>query len=439
MNSGQVLGVSVGAGGVRVAYLHAGSPGRPVFGAQTLAAAGGRPEELAAVSIGTALAEGADGAGVQAVGVACRDQTQAGAVRAALAGQRIGNCRLVPEVAAALRMLERSGELGDHSTLVFYDLGSSGLTVTVVERPTGAVLGTARTDRISGDLVDRLIRDHQLDLQHIARPADAEAGLALDARCRHAKEQLCTDGGAVCVPGDGGLLLLSQDTFDSLVEGPVEASAHLVREVVDRSGCIPDAVVLLGGGARIPLVRSATRSWLDLPVIVPEQPELVAARGAALLAEMAVGQVSAPMAAEAQPTAGEVTTPMAVVARPPAEKVGRHRRRGAALAGGALAVVAAVGLGVGYGGALPQGPEETALPVTSPPSTPAPTVEAAPPPTAHRDDRPAAARADQATTQPPVPAPEPGPAPPPGPVIPGLPQIQLPPLRLPPLPRLPGL
>ena len=143
-----------------MAYLHTGSPGRPVFGAQTLAAAGGRPEELAAVSIGTALAEGADGAGVQAVGVACRDQTQAGAVRAALAGQRIGNCRLVPEVAASLRMLERSGELGDHSTLVFYDLGSSGLTVTVVERTTGAVLGTARTDRISGDLVDRLIRDH---------------------------------------------------------------------------------------------------------------------------------------------------------------------------------------------------------------------------------------------------------------------------------------
>lgn len=34
----------------------------------------------------------------------------------------IDNFRLVPEVTAALEMLETTGDLGDHETLVFYDL-----------------------------------------------------------------------------------------------------------------------------------------------------------------------------------------------------------------------------------------------------------------------------------------------------------------------------
>ena len=86
------------------------------------------------------------------------------------------------------------------------------------------------------------------------------------------------------MPGEGRLLLLSQDGFDSLIVGPVETSARLTREVIRRSGRLPDAAVLIGGGAHIPLVTSVMESWLDLPVIVPAQPELVAAEGAALLA-----------------------------------------------------------------------------------------------------------------------------------------------------------
>jgi len=280
---GSVLGVSVGASAVRLACPAAGRVGSPVFRTQAVGVARGGPEELAAESIGTVLAERADTGPVSAVGVAYQDRAQAGAVRAALARQQLGNYLLVPEVTAALRTLEVSGVLADHVTLVFYDLGGSGVTVTVVDRSTGMVLGTARSDRISGDHIDRLIRDHHLDQHRVARPADAAAQLALDTQCRHAKERLSTSD-AVCVPGEGGLLLLSQDTFDALIAGPVETSAHLTGEVVGRSGRTPDAVVLIGGGARIPLIRSVMESRLGLPVIVPGQPELLTAEGAALLA-----------------------------------------------------------------------------------------------------------------------------------------------------------
>ncbi len=165
-----VLGVSVGASAVRFACHDAVTLETPIFQSRSVTATLERPEELAAESIGTVLAERDETDEVQAIGVAYQDEAQAGAVQAAMARLQIGNFQMVPEVTAALQMLEMSGELGDHSTLVFYDLGSSGLTVTVVDRDTGMVLSSARSDQISGDLVDRLICDNQLELHRFAHP-----------------------------------------------------------------------------------------------------------------------------------------------------------------------------------------------------------------------------------------------------------------------------
>lgn len=405
-----VLGVSVGASAVRVAYP---DDEGAVFRSFPVDAASEHPEHVVADAIGTVMAErAAADDDVQVFGVAYRDEAQAAAVQAAI------DCRLVPEVTAALRMLEASGQLGDHSTLVFYDLGSSGLTVTVVDRLTCTVLGTARTDEISGDVVDRLIRDHQLDEKRIAPPADAAAESALEARCRRAKEELSTNT-AVCVPGDGGLLLLSQDILDSLIVRHVEASARLAREVIESSGRAADAVVLIGGGAHIPLVASLMESWLALPVIVPAQPELVAAEGAALLAQEHSGTSH-------RIGAGGFAKPVI---------------RGGALAGGALAVVAVIGLGVG--GSHLQSSDGDARPVATQPSdvdvspSPAPAPVSTPPPSA------AVSVPGPVEEEESVPEPAPAPAPAPRPLIPGLPQIQLPtlppPPPLPPLPRIPGL
>ncbi|MFC0446566.1 Hsp70 family protein [Rhodococcus jostii] len=483
-----VLGVSVGASAVRFACHDAVSLETPTFQSRSVTATLERPAELAAESIGTVLAERDEINEVQAIGVAYQDDAQAGAVQAAMARLQIGNFQMVPEVTAALQMLEMSGELGEHSTLVFYDLGSSGLTVTVVDRDTGMVLSSARSDQISGDLVDRLICDNQLELHRFAHPADAAAALALAARCRDAKEQLSTNG-AVCMPGEGGLLLLSQDGFDSLIVGPVETSARLTREVIRRSGRVPDAAVLIGGGAHIPLVTSIMESWLDLPVIVPAQPELVAAEGAALLArpvsEEFVGAVTPQpepeLEPEPQPEFESQPASLSDDAPAPARK-----RRGLVLAGSAVAVIAAVGLGLGVGTDLLQGSEEEAQPAATQSNTQAPSAQQAAPaqPTTTAEVHPPAEAEPSAVEEQPVippqtevrttyqpqtqaqiqtPSPTQAPAaaetpsavpsdtsapsatPEPAPLIPGMPQIQLPtipppaPLPMPELPRIPGL
>ncbi|SDI95070.1 Hsp70 protein [Rhodococcus triatomae] len=321
---GSVLGVSVGASAVRLSRPAPPDAPGSRFHSQTVSSVGASPEDIAAQSIGVVL-ESVDAAQVTAV--ACRDEPHAEVMGAALARQRLGGYQLLPEVAATLTFLEHVGALRDFATLVFYDLGSSGLTVSVVERASGTVLAWQRTDQVGGDVFDRLIRDNQISGRRLTPPPDAQAAAALDVQCREAKERL-SSGGAVCVPGPAGLLLLSRDVFDSLIGPTVESSARLVRDVVERSGRRPDAVVLLGGGARIPIVQSVVESWLALPVVIPEHPETVTSEGAALLAariaqvpmpeaDAGTAPVSAPVPVP-PPTPEQPAAPAPAVVLPPA-------------------------------------------------------------------------------------------------------------------------
>ncbi|MGV5048026.1 Hsp70 family protein [Rhodococcus pyridinivorans] len=482
-----VLGVSVGASAVRFARRDTGSLDSPVFGSHSMPALLDRPAELAAESIETMLAETDEIEQVRAIGVAYQNETQADFVQGAMSRLDIDNFRLVPEVTAALEMLETTGDLDDHETLVFYDLGSSGLTVTVVDRGTRIALSTARSDRISGDLVDHLIYDHHVELQRFAEPADMAAQRALTARCRDAKEQLSSKD-AVCMPGEGGLLLLSQASFDSLIDGPVKASARLTLDVIRRSGRTPDAAVLIGGGANIPLVTAVMESWLDIPVIVPSQPELVAAEGAALLARPDTAKVvetaefAAPteftetvqfaphLVAPDAPTASFAAPDIRQETETPAQP--RNRRR-FLLAGGAV-VAAAIGLGVDLlqnSGRDPQPTsthQETQEPPAQPAAEPRPTTttDASPAPetvpavsdeqstaidrsetrSTYRPQTTAETSAqvpittgaqDDAAADTSAPSLEPELAP----MVPGLPQFELPPppqIQLPQLPSIPG-
>lgn len=490
-----VLGVSVGASAVRFARRDTGSVDSPIFRSRSMPALLDRPAEQAAESIETMLAETDEIEQVRAIGVAYQNETQADFVQGAMSRLDIDNFRLVPEVTAALEMLETTGDLGDHETLVFYDLGSSGLTVTVVDRGTRIALSTARSDRISGDLVDRLIYDHHVDLQRFAEPTDMAAQRALTARCRDAKEQLSSKD-AVCMPGEGGLLLLSQDSFDSLIDGPVKASARLTLDVIRRSGRTPDAAVLIGGGANIPLVTAVMESWLDIPVIVPPQPELVAAEGAALLARPDTAKVAetAEFAAPTELTETAQFAPQLVAPDAPTESFAtadirqeteapaqpRNRRR-LLLAGGAVVVAAAIALGVDLlqdSGRDPQ-PTATQQEIQEPPAQPAAEPRSTTPtdtstaaetvPAVSDEQSTVTDRSETRTTYRPqttaetsttstqvpattgtqdeaapdtsVPSLEPEPAP----TVPGLPQFELPTLppppqiQLPQLPRIPGL
>ncbi|MFH5207429.1 hypothetical protein ACHIPZ_04230 [Antrihabitans sp. NCIMB 15449] len=141
-----VLGVSVGAGAIRMA--------RPVsdpsvrtgrydgFAMQAVDVGRLRAEELTAESIGVALESGGP---IDATGIAYRSEQQAKGLRAAMARQRLGNYQLVPEIAASLEFLRSTGDIQGFSTVAVYDLGSSGLSITIVDTDRADVRYAERT------------------------------------------------------------------------------------------------------------------------------------------------------------------------------------------------------------------------------------------------------------------------------------------------------
>ncbi|MGF6882154.1 molecular chaperone HscA [Nocardia sp. GAS34] len=284
-----VVGISVGGGAIRVAYPHAGNSAQEFapdrFDLHTTPVGEQPVEEVAAEAIAAVLTRGESGGehGVAATAIAYRSEQHARAVRIALARRQLTNYELMPEAAAAVEFAQAAGRLQGVATIALYDFGATGLSVSVVDVATRQVHNSERTSEISGDYLDLLIREQQIASGRIAHPPDAQGLAELDELCRSAKEQLSTTN-AVALPSEYGLLLLSQENLDALIMLAVESSARMTRDVIVRSDRAVQAVLAIGGGAQIPQVARVVERSLRVPVVVPEQPETVVARGAALLA-----------------------------------------------------------------------------------------------------------------------------------------------------------
>ncbi|MBO0854875.1 MAG: Hsp70 family protein [Nocardia sp.] len=447
-----VLGVSVGGGTVRVALPFPGNSAErfaPIgFDVQALPVTEERPVgDVAADTIGAVL--GAHPA-ISATAIAYRTEAQGRALRSALARRQLTGYQLVPELNAAREFLRISGELQGYRTVAIYDLGSSGLSVSIVDVASGKVSHSERRSDISGDYLDLLIREQQIASGRIQHPPTAEGLAALDDTCRRAKEALSSTG-AVSVESPQGTISLSRENLEALIMLAVESSARMTHDVITRSDQTVQAVFVIGGCARIPLIAKTLERWIGMPAIVPGDPETVTVRGAALLARPGL---SAGSDVALDDSSSDVTMQMRAV-RPAGAASRRlfdftgsglsgNRRRTLNIAGigiSALIVISAIGIGLGWGQTPPRGDSQssstsasTSVP-TSTTSTPSP---AAPPPATEPTNAAVAPPAPQDDAEPhshkaPAPAPKP-----PAILVPGLPPIMVP--TLPPvvLPQIPG-
>ncbi|MGW4773823.1 Hsp70 family protein [Nocardia sp. NPDC004278] len=427
-----VLGVSVGAGAVRMARPHTGNPHGPVaphsFDLQTIPVVEHQVEELAAEAIGVTLESMP---GIAATAIAYRSEQHARALRAAMARQQLTNYELVPEIVAALEFAQSTGDIRGISSLVVYDLGSSGLTVSVVDTQTREIRHSERTSDISGDYLDSLIREQQIASGRIAHPPDSAGLAALDALCREAKEQLSTNT-AVALPSEQGLVLLAQENFEALIMLAIESSARMARDVIVRSDRPVHGVLAIGGCARIPLIAKVLERWMGVPVIVPDSPETVVTRGAAMLARPIRTVIATPQ--HHAPVAGQLLDDdelsPAWLSTPPKGRRGKREINGAVLTVSALAVVAAIGLGLGYGPQVLERDSQssdrpTSVAPTSAPRTTTldPQIAVAPGSTTETSESLAAPppRRTTTTTEPPPTTPGPNTI-----VVPGLPPIVVP-------------
>ncbi|PZS16516.1 MAG: hypothetical protein DLM60_15430 [Pseudonocardiales bacterium] len=216
--------------------------------------------------------------------------------------------RTEPEAAAASYALQERIESG--STIAVYDLGGGTFDAAVV-RKTGAttfsVLGHPQgLEQLGGVDFDEAVFNHVLaavpDLAELDPddPATLEATAALRRECTAAKEALSVDTEVmipVLAPGIRSQVRLVRAEFEEMIRSQVTETVEALRRTLRSAAIEPqglDAVLLVGGSSRVPLVAQLVSAGLGRPVAVDSDPKAAIALGAALSALPAGAADSAP-------------------------------------------------------------------------------------------------------------------------------------------------
>ncbi len=269
-----VLGVSAGAGGARAMLTHSDQPHLPpIDRCQVPRRAGGGVEEpvFEAIRQMRAAAARRDEL-ITGTAVTCRCPLHAVAIRTAAGRTRL---TIVDEPLAQLRYLRFTGRLCTTGSVILYDLGSSGLTITHADCRTDTILSSKRSTVLGGDGYDALLR-WQL----------ARGGVLTDKPTsrRHREELSSARVITAMDTSSGGRAVVTRSDLAELCAAGIHHSASFVRQLIQETGIQPEALILLGGCTRNPDIREELSEMIELPVIYDEEPECVSARGAVLLA-----------------------------------------------------------------------------------------------------------------------------------------------------------
>ena len=224
-----------------------------------------------------------------AIAVTYRTEEHAAGIRAALA-HTTRDVRLVPESAAASAHLATTGLIDRYDTIALVDLGASGMSVTVTDRTAETVLAHGRSVAVGGDALDALVKNLVQDMtrDNLRDDIRDDRGIG-SARYRSIKEQLSLEDEVRIERYSGIPLTVTRAAFDTAVAPIFDTAAQFVRGVFDESTHEPQAIVLIGGGAHIPLLATTLTDLFHAPVIRLPEPDAVLAVGAAAVAASVVG------------------------------------------------------------------------------------------------------------------------------------------------------
>ncbi len=300
------------------------------------------------------------------------------------------NASLLPEPVAAATWYARAERPAPGSIVAVYDLGGGTFDAAVLEMGAGGGF-TLRgrpegVERLGGVDVDAAVINHVLrDIGPAAAaldpddPATKVAMARLRSDCVEAKEALSSETSVtipVTLPGVTDEVLLRRTELEELVAPVLAPTIDALRRAVASAGLAPgqpDAVLLVGGASRMPVVAREVSVALGRPVAIDAHPKHPVALGAAQVAEgRRPTSTSAPAGASGPPGGPGGAGPSAVAGptRPPgpppggpsvlpAPPMGPPPGRGAPAGAGAAGAAAAAGAGagamLGAGGGPPAG------------------------------------------------------------------------------------
>ena len=216
-----------------------------------------------------------------------------------LAGELAGFCveRIVNEPTAAA-LAYGLDKLGEKSKIAVYDLGGGTFDISILELNGGVfqVISTNGNTRLGGDDIDEAIISYLAsrisDLSHEARARLREAVIA-------AKHRLSfEDEARIELPFFEGTKnfthTLTRAELEKIARPIVERTrAHCLRSLADSKLAPPDldAVILVGGQTRMPLVRELVRDVFQREPDISQNPDEAVALGATIQAGILAGTV----------------------------------------------------------------------------------------------------------------------------------------------------
>jgi len=213
-----------------------------------------------------------------------------------LAGFTVERILAEPTAAALAYGLDK---LAEQSKVAVYDLGGGTFDISILELNRGVfqVIATSGDTRLGGDDLDRAIAgwiETRLDLSNpvAIRPRLLEAA-------RDAKEALSgKERVEILLPflegGASHQLSLTREELETLALPFIRRTrSHCLRALADAKITNPaeelNAVVLVGGSTRIPLVRRLVAEWFGQEPDISQHPDEAVALGATIQAGMLSG------------------------------------------------------------------------------------------------------------------------------------------------------
>ncbi|HWK54763.1 MAG TPA: Fe-S protein assembly chaperone HscA [Hyphomicrobiales bacterium] len=219
------------------------------------------------------------------------DEAQRGATRDAARLAELKVLRLLsePTAAAVAYGLDKALE----GVVVIYDLGGGTFDVSLMQLQEGVfrVLATGGNAALGGDDFDRAIAHWVLRSAGITQPlADAEwHALLMQAR---ALKHALSEAPQVELSWRHWSGILTRDAYHELIDDLIEMTLRVCRRVLRDAGMkVGDLtdIVLVGGATRSPRVREKVSQFFKREPLVSIDPDEVVALGAALQADVLVG------------------------------------------------------------------------------------------------------------------------------------------------------